>query len=223
MEVYVGTSGWAYPWNEGGNLDWYVKNTGFNAVELNASFYWFPFRNQVKAWSKYNLKWAVKVHRSITHVKRLKDFSLWDKFEELMNPLNPEFYLFQMPPTFKFSEENLRRVKAFEERVGERMAIEFRDPEWYRRDLGLTKATVVSIDSPIGTFLVNNTGTVYLRLHGRTEWYWYEYSEEELREIAREVLELRPERVFAFFNNDLWMLENGRQMMAVLRELVERG
>jgi uncharacterized protein YecE (DUF72 family) len=219
MEVYVGTSGWAYPWNEGGDLKWYVENTGFNAVELNASFYRFPFRNQVRAWSRYRIKWAVKVHRLITHVKRLKDLESWKKFEELMSPLDPVFYLFQLPPNFKYNEENLRRVKAFEEAVGERMAVEFRDPEWYRKDLGLEKATVVSIDSPMGTFLVNNSGTVYLRMHGRTEWYWYEYSEGELRDLADRVLALKPSRLFVFFNNDLWMLENGRQMMALLREL----
>ncbi len=38
MEVYVGTYCWAYPWNEGGNLKWYVEHMGFNAVELNACF-----------------------------------------------------------------------------------------------------------------------------------------------------------------------------------------
>ena len=37
LRVYVGTSGWAYFWNPDG-LDWYVRNSGLNAVELNASF-----------------------------------------------------------------------------------------------------------------------------------------------------------------------------------------
>ena len=204
-------------------MRWYVENTGFNAVELNASFYRFPFRNQVKGWSKYRIRWAVKVHRIVTHVKRLKDFSTWQKFEELMSPLNPDFYLFQLPPNFKFSEESLERVKRFEEVVGERMAVEFRDREWYERvnDLGLRRATVVSIDSPIGVFIVKNTDTVYLRMHGRTEWYWYEYSEEELREVAERVVSLSPKKVYVFFNNDLWMLENGRQMMAILKGLMK--
>ncbi|MEM2358961.1 MAG: DUF72 domain-containing protein, partial [Nitrososphaerota archaeon] len=35
---FVRTSGWLYDWNSGGTLDWYLANSGLNAVELNASF-----------------------------------------------------------------------------------------------------------------------------------------------------------------------------------------
>ena len=51
MNVFVGTSGWLYGWNRGGNLDWYLQNSGLNAVELNASFYRFPYKNQVAGWA----------------------------------------------------------------------------------------------------------------------------------------------------------------------------
>ena len=44
VEVYVGTSGWMYPWNLGRSLEWYVNHSGLNAVELNASFYRIPRR-----------------------------------------------------------------------------------------------------------------------------------------------------------------------------------
>jgi len=44
MEFFIGTSGWMYGWNEKQSVDWYVANSGLNAVELNASFY--PFRIQ---------------------------------------------------------------------------------------------------------------------------------------------------------------------------------
>lgn len=215
MEIYVGTSGWMYRWNPKRSLKWYAENSGFNAVELNASFYRFPTKKQVMSWKNYNLRWAVKVHRSVTHVKKLSDVESWRKFEDLMKDLEPDFYLFQMPPSFKFTEENLLRVKKFEELVGDRMAIEFRDPAWYEHDLGL-KVTVVSIDSPIGVYIVNTSGTIYLRMHGRTEWYFYEYKEEELKEDAEKILSLNPKKVYIFFNNDLWMLENGRKMMEIL-------
>ncbi|MQK95352.1 DUF72 domain-containing protein, partial [Escherichia coli] len=42
MDIFVGTSGWAYSWNIGGSLQWYSDNTDLNAIELNASFYRFP-------------------------------------------------------------------------------------------------------------------------------------------------------------------------------------
>ncbi|AWR98597.1 DUF72 domain-containing protein [Metallosphaera hakonensis JCM 8857 = DSM 7519] len=217
MEVFVGTSGWTYQWNPKRSLRWYVENSGFNAVELNASFYRFPTEKQVQNWSKVKLRWAVKVHRMITHVKRLTDLGVWERFRELFEPLNPDFFLFQMPPSFKFSEDNLRRVKEFASNVGERMAIEFRDPQWYTEDLGLD-VTVVSIDSPIGVYMVNTSGTVYMRFHGRNQWYFYRYESKELQEVAERILNLspKPERVYMFFNNDLWMLDNGREMMSLL-------
>ncbi|RLE86352.1 MAG: DUF72 domain-containing protein, partial [Thermoprotei archaeon] len=56
MEIYVGTSGWLYDWNIGGNLEWYVKFSSLNTVELNASFYRFPFRNQVRSWARKGSK-----------------------------------------------------------------------------------------------------------------------------------------------------------------------
>ena len=66
MKFFVGTSGWMYDWNEESSLDWYVKNSRLNAIELNASFYRFPFPNQVKHWAVAgkSLSWAVKVEPS---------------------------------------------------------------------------------------------------------------------------------------------------------------
>jgi len=89
------------------------------------------------------------------------------------------------------------------------MAIEFRDKEWYERGIDIN-SVIVSIDSPIGTYIVNNVGIIYLRFHGRKEWYSYNYSEGELREIALKVKELKPEKVYLFFNNNHNMLENAR-------------
>lgn len=225
----MGTSGWVYDWNEGGTLDWYVEHSGLNAVELNASFYRFPFPSQVKAWSRKGskLRWSVKVHRSITHVRRMSASALdvWGRFRERLAPLDSlvDFYLFQLPPSFAATEENEARLRAFAEAcgLGARMALEFRHESWFAgRGLALCEelgATFVSIDSPIGTWVATSNGLAYLRLHGRGAWYAYEYSTEELRELARRVAELSPSKVYAFFNNDHWMLENAREMLELLR------
>jgi len=228
LEVYVGTSGWLYDWNEGSSLDWYIEESGLNAVELNASFYRFPFRNQVAswAWKGRGLRWSVKVHRSITHLRRLSGNAIetWGKFRSLFEPLDDavDFYLFQMPPSFICTESNLERIKLFHQKsgLGQRMAVEFRHDscfnegtsEWGRR----TGLTVVSIDAPTAKWIVESRGIIYLRMHGRTAWYAHEYSEGELREVAERIHSLNPAKVYVFFNNDHWMLENARLMKSLL-------
>ena len=70
--IFVGTSGWSYNWNLGKSLEWYTNESGLNAIELNMSFYRFPYPNMIKSWAKKGstLAWIIKVHRSITHLKK---------------------------------------------------------------------------------------------------------------------------------------------------------
>jgi uncharacterized protein YecE (DUF72 family) len=231
MKAYVGTSGWLYDWNEEATLDWYVEFSGLNAVELNASCYRFPFPNQVKAWSRKSkdLRWSVKTHRSITHLRRLKPEALntWEKFRERFKPLEDkiDFYLFQLPPNFSCKGENLSGIERFyvSTGLGRRFAIEFRHStcfnsgvaEWGEK-LGLT---IVSIDAPVARWVVAANNVLYMRLHGSTDWYGYEYSKEELAEIVKQIIDLQPEIVYVFFNNDHWMLENARLMKNLLEHL----
>lgn len=230
MDVYVGTSGWLYDWNEGASLDWYVEESGLNAVELNASFYRFPFRNQVKSWSirGRNLKWSIKVHRSITHMRKLAERAIdtWYKFYDLFKLMDNyvDFYLFQLPPNYSCKEENLRKIQDFKDKtgLGLRMAIEFRHGSCFNREVEKwaekSEITLVSIDAPIASWITSTKGIVYLRMHGREVWYGYDYSEEELREIASKILDLNPRRVYVFFNNNHWMLSNARYMKKILEE-----
>ncbi len=230
-EVFVGTSGWVYDWNLGGTLDWYAEFSGLNAVELNASFYRFPYKNQVIGWSRRGseLRWSVKVHKSITHASKVSERALdtWSRFHELFKPLEGsiDFFLFQLPPNFSCRNELLRRIEVFYEksRLEQRFAVEFRHPSCFTdevvkwaRDLGLT---LVSVDSPIISWIVKSNPNVYLRLHGREEWYAYEYSGEELEELARRVISLNPGKIYVFFNNNHWMLENARIMLNILKSL----
>ncbi|MDH5816566.1 MAG: DUF72 domain-containing protein [Candidatus Nezhaarchaeota archaeon] len=231
FEVYVGTSGWLYDWNVDGSLNWYVNESGLNAVELNASFYRFPFPSQVASWAKRGerIRWAIKVTRLITHVKRLKKDSLptWSKFRRLFSSMDHiiDFYLFQLPPNFKKTSENIERLKIYAEEtnLGPRFAVEFRDDSWFNdevvrlcEELGIT---IVSIDSPIGTWIARSSDAIYLRMHGRDAWYAYDYDELELEEVATKLVSLKPRRVYVFFNNDHWMLDNARTMLNILRRL----
>ena len=231
MKIYVGTSGWLYSWNRGRNFDWFLENSGLNAVELNMSFYRFPFPNQVKSWAKKGkeLRWAVKVNRLITHRFKFneKAFNLWKKFELVFKPLDEsvDFYLFQLPPYLK--SDFASKIGEFFKKTGlmERFALEVRNLEWFKPEvldwassLGLTWVSVDCPDLPNDVYNVN--GIVYERMHGRTIWYGHYYSREELEEVARRIAAVSPGKIYVFFNNNHAMLDNARQMLDILKGLL---
>ncbi|MHA1261318.1 MAG: DUF72 domain-containing protein [Candidatus Freyarchaeota archaeon] len=229
-EVYVGTSGWMYTWNKGGSFDWYLTNSGLNSVELNASYYRFPFRNMVASWVRKTpegFRWAVKVNRYVTHVFRFSERAVgtWLKFRNLFQPLDEsiDFYLFQLPPSAVPREKTVENLEKFvsEADLGERFALEPRHRDWFHtkwvawaENLGVTLVSVDAPDLPREIFHVG--GVVYLRMHGRTDWYSHWYTDEELEEVKRRVLGVNPKRIFVFFNNDHAMLENAQRMLRKL-------
>lgn len=231
VEIYVGTSGWLYNWNRGRSLDWYVKYSGLNAVELNSSFYRLPKPKVVNSWvnKASALRWSIKAYRYISHVAKLSGNALkeWRKMIELFKPLNNsiDFYLIQLPPSFKYTDDNLNRLHDFISEIGggEKVAIEFRERGWFNNNVVNTineiGVTVVSVDSPDIKWVGSNNGVVYLRMHGRSNWYFHNYSDGELREVANEIMALNPVKVYIFFNNDHWMLENAKTMLSILRNL----
>jgi uncharacterized protein YecE (DUF72 family) len=214
-----------YDWNAGGSLDWYVDNSRLNAIELNASFYRFPFPNQVKHWAQVGkgLSWAVKVNRLITHQYKLSRncYSAFGKFLELFKPLDDEirYFLFQLPPLLKPSLLDNAEHFLDEFGIAKRFALEPRNTEWFTKDvcaacrkLGIT---LVSVDAPFARCIVRTSQDVYLRMHGRKSWYSYNYSVRELSEAYKEIEKARPRRAFIFFNNDHDMLGNARLMRSL--------
>lgn len=78
-KIRVGTSGYSYFWNKGKptTFKWYC-NQGFSTVEVNISFYRFSMPNWIKTWKKCppSFGFSIKVHRSITHYKKLTKNSI---------------------------------------------------------------------------------------------------------------------------------------------------
>ena len=201
-------------------------------MELNSSFYRYPSSRQVESWRRRGagLRWAVKVHRSITHLHRLNEKALeaWRRFHQLFKPMEDliDFYLFQLPPSYAPSETSIERLERLAEEtgLGPRLAIEYRHTGWLDTGLGVETcrrlgATFVSIDSPLGVYIDRSNDNLYLRMHGRTAWYSHYYTDEELREDAEKIAELGPRRAYVFFNNDHAMLENAQRMKRILEEL----
>jgi len=229
MKVFVGTSGWYYEWNRDKTLDWYIANSGLNAIELNASFYRFPLPNQVESWARKgeSLRWVVKVNRLITHQFKFSEKAVetWQKFSMLFSVMNDliDFFLFQLPPNLTSSAKS--KVASFLERTGvtERCALEPRHDSWFKpemiswaKSVGLTW---VSIDAPEFTRDIFKSGaSVYLRMHGRTGWYRHNYKTAELKEIGMRLMAVQPLKAYVFFNNDHYMLRNAQSMYEMLRD-----
>jgi uncharacterized protein YecE (DUF72 family) len=228
MQILVGTSGWSNPiWNPNGLL-WYQKNSRLNAIELSMPFYQLPTKEQVTTWALEgrSLTWTIKVNRAITHFFRFNDIARekFLQFRELFAPLDGlvSHYLFQLPPNAHPSHRE--NIEAFFHFTGlrERFALEWRNPKWFvpehiewAQNLGLT---VVSADSPsVPRDIINTNGVVYLRLHGRSDWFEHHYSRKELGHIAEQVQRTGCKRVIAFLNNDSSQLKNARALFNIFK------
>jgi uncharacterized protein YecE (DUF72 family) len=229
--VRIGTSGYTYSWNKAKPTPfrWYVQQ-GFNSVEINYSFYRFPSSSSINVWqndSPINFTFSIKVHRSITHYNKLKQprsTELWDDFLRIFEPIEDriDFWLFQMPASFKFNPENLERVKSFfkSENIIQRIVtskkavIEFRDASWWDKsslkEIEKTGIAFCSIDAPsLPNEMVASNDILYLRLHGSEAWYSYVYSEEALNKIVARITSSMAHKKAIYLNNDHGMLTNG--------------
>jgi uncharacterized protein YecE (DUF72 family) len=220
---FVGTSGWTYDHWKGrfytpdlpkkGWFDYYARE--FQAVEVNATFY-RTFKDQTyNNWRErapQGFGYVLKAPRLITHRKYLVDVKdeirafyhscslLQDKFEMI---------LLQVAPNMPYDLNRLQAALSAFPDPG-RVAVEFRRPEWLTSEtmslLGNVGATICNVDSPQQRITDNLTSNrAYLRLHGRNRWYMYDYSDDELREIAdlaRNLADKGANRVYIFFNND---------------------
>lgn len=223
-KVFVGTSGWYYGWNPDRTLDWYLARSGLNAIELNASFYRFPWKNQILSWARKgtSLSWAVKVNRSVTHTHQFNErgFEIWKQFHDAFAPLDRyvRFYLFQAPPRFTNLERAIRFANLAG--LGSRFALEIRNASLLAEDRAFQDLcehlVPVSVDSPDITNRIFPGEVIYLRMHGRTGWYNHFYTEDELRETVRLILDKKPGEIYIFFNNDHAMLENAKKMLNLL-------
>jgi uncharacterized protein YecE (DUF72 family) len=228
LPILVGTSGYTYSWNKGKptKFKWYLDQ-GFNSVEINGSFYRFPTESWVANWknnSKKDFMFSIKVHRSITHYTRLgeKSIRLWKRFKKPLKSIDKRiiFWLFQMPSSFKYSSENMDKIRNFEKKakLGNKAVMEFRDSSWWeKRAINEIKSIGIafcSIDAPnLPSKLISVNQTTYLRLHGTTQWYNYLYSEKELYRFVSKIKNADSKKKAIYLNNDHGMLPNGLYLL----------
>lgn len=220
--IRVGTSGWHYKhWtgtfypaglSQKGQFEAYKEV--FDTVELNNPFYRLPTRDTFKKWKEAVSKdflYAVKVHRYITHMKKLHDTRepvklFMSRATALGKKLGP--LLFQLPPGWKL---NLDRFKEFLTTLprSKRFVFEFRNPTWYneavyellrKKGCAMCLYELAGHQSPIEI----TADFVYVRLHGPGDKYQGSYTDETLSTWAAKCRIWADDGldVFVYFDND---------------------
>ncbi len=171
-QLYVGTSGWAYPtWKpafypeklaQKKFLNFYA--TKLNAVEVNFTFRQLVKETTVEKWiadTPTHFRFTIKAHQVLTHIKRLKGAEEFlhrflGTLEALERAQKLGPVLFQLPPNFKVDQAVLSEfLKALPRSV--RAAFEFRHASWFEeatwqtlreRNIALCVAETEERDTP---------------------------------------------------------------------------
>jgi uncharacterized protein YecE (DUF72 family) len=158
-----------------------------------------------------SFKFAIKVSRFITHIKRLKDaeepllkfLSYIDYLDDKLGPL-----LYQLPPNLKYDYQLLERfLSALPKHYSH--IFEFRHMSWMndnvfnllmRYDAGFCVFDMPDLTCPI----VATGDTGYIRFHGSQDLYSSFYNDKELDIWVKRIREMRSDlsEVYVYFNND---------------------
>lgn len=225
--LFIGTSGWSYPWKElfypSGMkpADYLYYYTGqFNAVEINSSFYHFPQPKTVDKWlaaAPPGFCFAPKLHRDLTHTYRLTQTGpLLDDFVRRFMPMGRQLgpFLVQLPASLPFDAAVAEHFfGTLRDKYPDlHFALEARHASWLAEPaLALLRENAITwvvADSGrrFPALEIATTELVYLRLHGAPQRYISAYSADALAHFATLVCNWQEsgKQVWVFFNNTMY-------------------
>lgn len=216
----------------------------FPIVELDSSFYAILKAEQYQEWidkTPPSFRFVIKAYGGLTgHRHGKSEFptigAMFDAFIASLRLMIPSgkcaMILFQYPPWFDCSEQNVARLRYTKKKMGKLpIAVEFRHPSWFRdsvrpqtlhflRQEGWIYTICDEPQTPIGSIPLVSAGwgkCVLIRLHGRNVGGWlnhgpnwrktrclYRYNRTELEEWERRLktLEQCTDDIYMIFNND---------------------
>lgn len=240
-QIHVGCSGWAYKHWRGllypqglPQKRWLERYTeDFDTVEINASFYRLPLASTFEAWRERaprGFRYAVKVNRFITHMKKLLDCKAEvDRFIALARRLGDKLgpLLYQLPPSL---HKDVERLDTFLSQLPKDLeqVVEFRNKDWYdkeilslleRHGIGFVVHDLKGLVSPAWA----SGRTAYVRFHGSGGRYRGRYSDEVLLQWANWCLDqaLQGRSVWCYFNNDIdgHAIEDARTLKSMVGQM----
>ena len=257
LTILFGTSGWSYqewvgafyPNNRVSKLPFYARI--FESVEVDSSFYRPPSKSMIAGWARAtgpDFKFSLKIPKSITHDRRLAgvEKAILD-FIQLVGPLEKAgklgCLLIQLAPSFAFKEK--QSIESFFGLLPRHLhfAVEFRHESWNRQETWdlLEEFNIANTitDSPLeflSKVVITATTHSFVRWHGhgKSVWYNYRYSENELRPWLGKLnqIESQVPVTYAYFNNHyggnapwnlLQLIDMGGELLDAQRKAMARA
>lgn len=219
----------------------------FRAIEVQYTFYRLPRSGTPERWVRAfgeGFTFTMKAYQGITHPfdsptwRRYRkpegdperfgylrpteeNFSLWERVLEVSKALGARFIVFQLPPSFARTAENLGNLAAFFGSIERPVAVgvELRNPSWFEQREELAeifyKLDLVDVLDPFRREPILEADIAYYRLHGLGKGYTYDYSEAELELLKRKVEGLKASKCYVFFNNTA-MAKNAQRFQEML-------
>jgi uncharacterized protein YecE (DUF72 family) len=201
--IMVGCAGWGIPKalsarfpGEGSDLERYARV--LSAVEINSSFYRSHNPDTYSHWGvgvPDGFRFAVKVFKDATHVRKLGDPSILDEFIVGTSALGERMgpWLLQSPITLEFDARSATSFFAgMRERYGGFVVCEPRHASWFTK-----QAERLLIRHRVGRVAADPApergagkpggwdGIVYYRLHGSPRPFYSSYAPKYLATLAR--------------------------------------
>jgi uncharacterized protein YecE (DUF72 family) len=233
----VGCSGYYYPYWKNKfypqglpSKSWLAYYSSvFNTVELNGTFYRSPtvagLRKNAAA-TPVDFRFSVKMSRYITHVLKMKGcMQQVNDFQSLIiEGLGDQLacFLFQLPPSFHYSEENLEHILRNIPHSPQNV-VEFRHPSWWNSAVKAAFETAglsfCNVDFPgLDSYFIQTGPVFYLRLHGKPELFKSSYDAVQLNDFYNR-FPGKAEDYFVYFNNTFY--EAGFTNALQLKEIIK--
>jgi len=210
----------------------------FDLVEIQKTFYRPPKIETAKKWRKQapvNFEFTVKAWQIITHPPTSPTFrktgikaencgffkptdevfKAWHVTEEFAEALKAEIILFQTPPSFKETAENVENIRQFFSSIEHKFIFVWEPRGWssekIRRiceELNLVHCVDPFVAKPLYGEII------YLRLHGmHARMYRHKYSDKELLYLLNFCRELE-KRIYILFNN-MYMCNDAKRFVSM--------
>jgi len=196
-EILIGAGGWAYfQIQEFDSLEAYAK--AFNFVEVNSTFYERPEIQQVKSWRRRvpeEFEFSVRCHKDLTHKYRLEPvdeaFRTFERTITICRILRARILHMQTPADLRYDQAKIQSIDSFFKRAdheGIEIAWEIRRPEnapipsellELMREHEIIHCVDLSKEEP-----EVKSEILYTRLFGKGSHNIYQFTDEELEEIA---------------------------------------